>query len=253
MSLLRFVLLDESNGATTIAGESMTPGALATIAAATQIQLNRDFSAEWGGNFTVRSGTGAGDIQPGEVVFALLPTLDTPDAVAYHDVNGNGVPTCFDAITLSETILGPGNSVSVAVSHELLETPGDEGCNVWCDDGQGGSVALEVADGVESNTYELNGVHVSDFLLRSFFVPGAKGPYNFMALAGLLGAIGPSKPFETAPGGYQIVRTMGAGEHQVTALYHGAIGGPRPGTRAYVRIEKRRHRSSRTFRRGVRG
>lgn len=250
MSLVRFVLLDESNGATTIAGESMTAGALSAIATACEVQLNRDFSAEWGGNYSVRAGTGAGDIQPGEIVFALLPTLDAPGAIAYHDCNGVGVPVCFDAVTLSETILGQGNSVSVAISHELLECAGDEGCNDWLDDGMGNSFAREMCDAVESNTYQLNGVYVSDFLLKAFFVPGRTGPYNYMAAAGF-GGDGPAKPFATAVGGYQITRTMGANEHQVTALYHGSIGVPKPGTRAYVRGSKRRRRESRASRRGV--
>ena len=252
MSLVRFVLLDESTGATTISGEAMTSGALAIIASACEVQLNRDFSAEWGGNFSVRAGTGAGDIQPGEVVFALLPSLDAPGAIAYHDSDGNGVPVCFDALTLSETILGPGNSVSVAISHELLECAGDEGCNDWLDDGQGSSFAREMCDAVESNTYSVGGAFLSDFLLRSFFVPGRRGPYNYMALAGL-GGNEPVRPFATASGGYQIVRSQGTGPQQATAIYAWAVGVPFSGTRAYVRSSKRRHSQSRAFRRGVRG
>lgn len=143
--MMRFVLLDESAGAKTSNGESMTPEVLANIAAACTVQLNRDFSTEWGGNYEVRAGSGAGDIQPGEIVFALLPTLSgAPGAIAYHDSDGNGVPVLFDAITLSTSIVGPGNSVSVAISHELCETAGDEGCNDWCDDGTGNSFAKEM-------------------------------------------------------------------------------------------------------------
>ncbi len=238
----------------------MTPGALASIAAACEVQLNRDFSAEWGGNFSVRAGSGAGDIQPGEIVFALLPTLDAPGAIAYHDTNGNGVPVCFDAVTMSETIMGPGNSVSVAISHELLECAGDEGCNDWCDDGNGMSFAKEMCDAVESNSYELNGVYVSDFLLKAFFVPGRPAPYSFMA-AGNLGGVGPSGPFQTALGGYQIERKQGTGEGQVTACYRnprssGIISAqtvPFPGMRSFTRTDKRRHSGSRQARRGVRG
>lgn len=231
--MARFVLLDESAGATTGDGSALTAQILSDIAAACTVQLNRDLSAEWGGNYEVRVGAGAGDIQPGEWVFAILPTLpNAPSAIAYHDVDGNGVPTLFDGITLSQTLTGPGNSLSVGISHELCETAGDEGCNDWCDDGNGQSFAKELCDAVENNTYAINAVFMSDFLLKSFFVAGRKGPYNYMASAAL-GGVGPAAPFATASGGYQITRAQGAGETQVWGM--AARRGWRAGSRRHRR------------------
>lgn len=258
---MRFVLLNEAGGATPSSGETMTPEILAQIAAACEVQLNAHLSPEWGGNFEVRAGTGAGDIQPGEIVFVLLSALPgAPGAIAYHDSDGNGVPVLFDAITLSDSLYGQGNSVSVAISHELCETAGDEGCNDWCDDGAGNSFAKELSDGVENFSYAIGAVYVSNFLLKSFFVPGRKGPYDYMSSAGL-GGVGPAAPFVTAVGGYQIERTMGTGEHQVFARFASpvimptaeiSVGTPFAATRAERRTPKRQLSWSRQSRRGMR-
>lgn len=229
---LSFALVDETHGATTLDGAALTPTILSSIASACQVQLNRDVAPETGGGpFLVRVSSGK-DIQPGEAVFAILPTLpNAPGAVAYHDVEGKGVPAAYDAITLSETLTGPGNSLSVAISHELCETAGDPGCNRWADRGDGTEVAVEECDAVESQTYDVGaggsppatvGVHVSNFVLRAFWQPGAPGPYEFMTSRALMGATPPPGPMQTAPAGggnYQIVRqTNPQSEGQVTAI-----------------------------------
>jgi hypothetical protein len=244
---MRFCLIDATNGVPTAQGLGLSGSALADIAHACSVQLNLDYSTHWGGNFEVRAGAGAGDIQPGEIVFAILQTLpNAPGAIAYHDVNGNGVPTLFDGITLSDTLTGPGNSLSVAISHELLETAGDAGCNLWADGHDGSEYAHELCDAVESQTYGLDGIYVSNFVLPSFFVPGSAGPYDHMSYALLSGAVGPAKPLATASGGYQILRSAGAGEHQVQALT--SEGAARFARRAL----KRARPESRQSRRGLR-
>lgn len=100
----RWVLIDETNGATCANGEAMTAGALAHIAEAMGLQLNGEFADEWGGAVVVRVGSSLTDIQPGEVVYSFQPTLpDAPGASAYHDVNGQGVPValCSDHLRLA--------------------------------------------------------------------------------------------------------------------------------------------------------
>jgi hypothetical protein len=258
---MRFALVDGTGGATTTLGMAVTTAVLEDIANACTVQLNRDVSAEWGGNYEVRAAVGAGDIQPGEIVFALLPSLpDAPGAIAYHDVNGVGVPVIYDAITLSDSLTGSGNSLSVAVSHELCETAGDESVNAWRDDGAGSEWAQELCDAVEAQSYLIGDVAVSNFLLKAFFTPNHVGPYDYMSSAGLPGAVGPTGPFATPSGGnYQIVRSSGAGEHQVQARHTDfsptvtvSVTVPFAHTRADKRLAKRRHPSSRTYRRGVR-
>lgn len=244
---MRFVLIDTTNGVGTSQGEVLTPDVLAQIASACNVQLNRDFSNWWGGNYTVRVGAGAGDIHVGEVVFAILPTLpNDPGAIAFHDVNGNGAPMCFDAITASDTLIGPGNSLSCAISHELCEPAGDPGCNLWADGGDGSEYAHELCDAVEAQSYQVQGCYVSNFVLPAFFVPGSPGPYDFMSWGLLPGAVGPAKPFATAQGGYQLVRSGGTGEHQVFA------SATLQSQRYLARAAKRQHPLSRQARRGLR-
>lgn len=195
------------------------------------MQLNRDVSPAWGGEYSVRVGS-ASDVAPGEIVFALLDALpNAPGAIAYHDVNGQAVPVAFLGLTTCTTL----DDVSIAVSHELCETAGDAGCNLWADAGAS-EFARELCDAVESTSYEIESVRVSDFVLPAFFVPNAPAPYSYTESIG--GSRIAPAPFQTGSGGYQITRTDGGTETQV----NGSV-------RAY-RAEKLAHWSSRAKRRG---
>jgi hypothetical protein len=243
---MRWVLLDASGGATTSDGSSLTAASLADMAAILTIYANRDVSEEYGGNHVIRAATGPGDIQAGEIPFSILPALSgAPGAIAYHDVDAQGYPDCFDAITLSDTLMGAGNSLLVALSHEVAETIADEGTNLVATGGDGQGYAREACDPVETNSYPItlsNGVtgYVSDFVVRSYFIPSHPGPWNFMASRDLGGAAVPG-PLQVAPSGggnYQITYSTVGGQGQVTGLV--------------ARTEKRRHPTSRTYRRGAR-
>jgi hypothetical protein len=257
VSTQAWVLLDESNGAKTSDGSAVTPAALAAIAGAIRLQQARDYSPECGGpDVTMRAGSGRADIQSGERVFALKDVLpDAPGAIAYHSVDGAGVAFALLAVTTCDSLLGSGASVSSAVSHEVCETAGDEGCNCWADRGDGIEVAHEECDAVEVQSYAITladgtPVFVSNFLLPAFWIPAAPGPYSYMAKAALPGAVDPPGPMQTAPasgGNYQTQRSSGTGETSVNAMHRAAHvhGTPRnPGKVA--------HWSSRASRRGVR-
>lgn len=250
---MRIALIDLTGGATCADGSSLNPTLLAQFAEAYTIQLNRDFSAEHGGDFEVYAAKGAGDLQPGAWPFAFLPTLnDAPGAIALHMVDGNGMPLLYDAITLSDTVNGPGNSASVAGSHESLETPGDEGTNVWCDDADPPTkqVAREMCDAFENQSYPIKigggtQIWVSNFALRAFFVPNRAGPFSFMAAAGM-GSIDAPAPFVTPAGqGYQIIRTLTVDSEQ-------AVNGYRVSIEGEMRRRPQGHQGSRKHRRGVR-
>jgi hypothetical protein len=235
-----FVLIDESTPATAGAafGGTLTPAELVAIAAALTVYANRDVAAYWGGAYRVRAGSAATDVQTREIVCAILDALPAaPGAVAYHDVQGAEVPVVFLARSQCNSISTGPDSISGALSHELAETAGDPACNKWVDDGQGHEWAHELCDAVQEWGYSIDWIDVSDFVLPSFFAPGSTGPYNFLALTG-----GPalSAALATAPGGYQIQRSSGGGETQVT------------GDVPSHRMARKRHPSSRTFRRGVR-
>jgi hypothetical protein len=260
-----FVLIDASNGATTANGEKLLPEALTKAAAILEVYANRDVAAHWGGAHRVRAGT-ADAIQPGEVATVTHDVIpEAPSAIAYHDVNGVGVPTINDAITLSDSLFGVGNSWLVAMAHEIAETIADAACNIWRDDGQGTEYAQEACDAVEAQSYEVTTTagdsgYVSNFLTPAFFTPGSLGPYDHMSTVGA-NDNAPPAPFVTPPGGnYQIERSSGTGEHQVQARYTPALGAtltvsltvPFASSRAHTRLPKREHPSSRSYRRGLR-
>lgn len=232
---MRFVIIDES---TSVGNDSAYGGAISgseaqQMAHALLVQLNRDLATYWGGAYAVRVGAGYTDVNPGEVVCSIMDSLpNAPGAVAYHDVAAQEVPVIFLARTQCNSILSGSSSVSCALSHELCETAGDVFCNAWRDDGQGYEWAQELCDAVQESSYDIDGVTVSNFVLPAFFAPGAPGPYD------MLGNVGTA--LQTTPGGYQIRRTSGGGEAQVTGDIH-------PG-----RLARKRHFASRTYRRGAR-
>lgn len=245
---LKFTLINAAGGATTSNGDAITPEALGRIAQALTVYANRDVASEYGGAHLVRAAAGASDIQLGEIPFSILATLtDAPDAIAYHDVDNQGAPDAFDAITLSDSLTGPGNSLSVALSHEIAETIADEGANLIAADGAGAGFAREACDPVEVQSYPItldDGtlIYVSNFVLRSYFVPNHPGPYDFMSASGMADAVAPPGPLQVAPGGggnYQITYSQVGGQAQVT------------GSIRRSRIAKKLHIASRTRRRGV--
>jgi hypothetical protein len=213
----RWVLIDESSGAVTADGDSLTLPKLQQIADACSAQLNDEFAMYYGGTYTVRVGASASDIQPGELAYIFKPTIpEAPQASAYHDTDGKGAPVAFCAVTTCATILGK-SGVSVDASHELLEAAGDPACNIMADNGQGELIAYEVCDPVEVCSYEgsIPGVQVSDFVLPAYWNPKSAGPFNFMSAQNLPGAVPPPGPMMIAPsaggnGNYQIVESGGA-------------------------------------------
>lgn len=206
---MNFVLLLETKTNTL----GVTVADLAKIAAAVTIQLNRDVASIWGGEHIVRAGISNTDIQPGEYAFAILDELpDAPGDIAYHSIDGEGVPILFEAASMCDGIFSGRDSLSGAISHECIETIGDPSINRWADNFAGEEFSFELCDACESNSYLINGVTVSDFLIPSFFNVSGSVPFTFVhrggesvtspSVAGF-----PSMPFATSSGGYQRTRT----------------------------------------------
>jgi hypothetical protein len=236
MNAVKWVLIDSTKGATTHDGSKLSTGVLNHIAEAVQKQVNQEFAAEWGSKATIRVGT-ADDIQPDEWAYGFVPELpDAPGDSAYHDINDKGVPFALCAVKTCGSLLGP-NGVSVDVSHEILETAGDEGANQFANDNKGLMHAVEMCDAVEIQTYGITCkdgtmVQVSNWLLRAWFIPGASAPYEYMTLAKIAGAVSPPGPLQTASGhggNYQIISKWG-GSKQVFAAERHIVGTRRKGS-----------------------
>ena len=207
-----FVIVDESQSHA-VGSEQLTQPALERVANAIEQQLNNHVAPHYGGGYAMRVGT-ATDIKAGEIVCALVDSLPAaPGAVAYHDVNGNDVPTVYLALSLVSSVMNGSSSLSSALSHEACETAGDPGCNLWAQADNGRLHARELSDACQSNFYDIDGVSVSDFLLPSFWDVSGKAPYCYTASQGS----GPdmSGPLKVAAGGYEIIM-HGGSESQVT-------------------------------------
>lgn len=177
-----------------------TPTVLTEIAAALQIQMQRDFAPAWG------QAPSQIDVDGSGIQVVIFDTADQAGVLGYHDRDPHGNPY---ARVFAQPVLDHGGdwatrplSVASVISHEVLEILADPDANRWADNGTTKLWALEVCDPCESTAYAVNGVTVSDFVFPSWFDPGARRPYDFRSQI--------SKPFGLAKGGYAIVSHEGA-------------------------------------------
>lgn len=135
----------------------------------------------------------------GAQLILLRNKSDQAGALAYHDETPAGAKV---SIVFIETLLAAGLSWTSGASHEALEMRGDESCNRYADNGNGDYYALEVADPVESDSYTIDAVDVSDFVFPAWFDPQA--PKNTRTRQMATHSRPNLAPFELAPGGYAI-------------------------------------------------
>lgn len=191
---------------------------VAKMTAAVGVQLARDVAPLYGSVPAIEFVKRGGSPSAGGVPCYIIDEPDVDGALGYHDEDDNGVayikvfvsPTLDNGGTAYE---GP-NSVSVTLSHEVLELTGDAPANKWVDGPNGADFAYELCDAVEGDSYVINGVSVSNFVLQSFFDPKAESG----ARLDFLGKV--DHPFAMTPGGYQITRTEPGRVSQVFASHH---------------------------------
>lgn len=182
--MLQIQILNQS---TLISNEKLDP-----IVSALQIQVTRDFAKYYGISATLtRTNSDNGQIP----IYIVDEVADAPKgAVAWHTVTDKGLPY---GIIPMKIVLDDGEDVGPTISHELLELLADPNCNTTKSakyKGHQAYLAYEDCDPVENDSYAINGINVSNFVFPSWFVVGAKGPFDFM---GKLLA-----PLTMTPGGY---------------------------------------------------
>src|SRR5205085_3017255 len=117
--------------------------ALARMAEAVTMQVKDEFATEWGAQATVRAGQDEQDIKAGEWVYGFESVLpQAPEASAFHDLTEKGIPFALCAVTTCGSLYGS-DGISVDTSHEILETAGDEGANLFANDNAGWLHAME--------------------------------------------------------------------------------------------------------------
>lgn len=146
---------------------------------------------------------------PGSWVIGVLNDADQADALGWHTEEGGVV---FGRVFTSPVLDNGGDvldgpvSVASVLSHEVLETWADPACNAERSCGDGTSVALEIADPVESDTYDVRVsgqvVSVSNFVTEAWCDPQNRtGPWDFLGLL--------DGPLQMRPGGYMVVTRQG--------------------------------------------
>src|SRR5262249_23734207 len=128
----------------------------------------------------------------------FLDDPDQPGALAFHDFTPQGKPL---GKVFVKSVLDNEDLVSVAASHQLVEMLIDpQLANVEVGPDRVRTLyACEVADPVESLTFHVDGVRMSDFVYPAYF---AKSPEQ-RARFDHLGKV--TEPFQVLSGGYQLV------------------------------------------------
>jgi len=171
-----------------------------TLVRALQSYVSQHVAPVWGTNARLVK---SASFMPGAWALVFLDDADAPGALAYHDLTPDGLP---QAKVFVRTLLGSGETVSGAASHELVEMLVDPGLNLLALGPDGTSMlAYESADPVEGLHFAVHGLPMSDFVYPAYFEafrePGS-------ALFDHLGSV--RRPFEILPGGYQSVYKDGA-------------------------------------------
>ncbi len=136
----------------------------------------------------------------------IFDDADQAGAYGYHQETPDGKPYArvFVRPILNHggTTLSGGLSVSSTISHEVCEWLVDRFNNLWAY-GPDGEYAVEICDPVENDSYEIDGVSVSNFVTKRYFDHLAPTGTQFDYLGKL------TKPFTMTPGGYLVVRKSG--------------------------------------------
>ena len=96
----------------------------------------------------------------------FLDDADSPGAEGYHDITWRGMPL---AKVFVKPTLAAKDLVSVTACHELCEMLIDPMATLWCEGPRSTLWAYEVCDAVEEETFEINGIVMSDFVFPAYF------------------------------------------------------------------------------------
>ena len=148
-------------------------------------QVNEDFKPYWNTGATLRLEGSSGD-EPdvdnpqdlqGEAIIYIWDKSDVPNALGYHEANFRGIPYGFVFVDIATEV---GENWTVTFSHEVLELLGDRQANTLVRgphprDGRRKVYHWhEMCDAVQDDTYEIDGVEVSNFVLPLYFTEAAE-------------------------------------------------------------------------------
>jgi hypothetical protein len=161
---------------------------------AVKIQADRDISKWWGYSVDFVQVAKGALIPKSDWYCGFFDNSDVAGAAGWHDVGPNDEPLikCFTVNA---------GDPAITFSHEIAESISDTNANTtikgFDESGRACTYFLENCDAVEAEIYQINGVNVSDFVTRNWFVANSKGPWDFLSHT--------SKPFQILQGGYMEV------------------------------------------------
>jgi hypothetical protein len=156
----------------------------------------------------------------GDAIIYLWDEVNVEDALGYHDRHARGVPFGF---VFTELVKELGEPWTVTFSHEALELLADPEANLLVAGTHPADPAREVfhwyemCDAVQDETYKVDGVSVSNFLLPLYFTPDVEegGRNDFLGRLYKGKALG---SFGINPGGYIGFYNPQSGQHETFAL-----------------------------------
>jgi len=172
----------------------------AAAAAALQRQVNEHFAPLWSGlgcELVIDSAPPGQPVTPTVETIFVLDNSDQAGALGYHTLTQGDLPVGF---CFAKTSLADNSPWQVTLSHELLEQLADPYVQtavvVASFKGKPAALAYETGDPVEADSYQIDGVAVSNFVTPAWFQdsapPGTKLDY--------LGKL--TAPLTLTPGGY---------------------------------------------------
>jgi len=166
---------------------------LQTTLRAINRQIGECFEPYWGYGATLRLEGHSGS-QPdklhlpdmrGEAVIYLWNQVDVDGALGYHDRNEKSIPF---GIVFTELAQRLGESWTVTLSHEALELIAEPEVNLLVagphpTEPRSVLYWYEMCDAVQAESYEIDGVPVSNFVLPLYFTSGEEtgGRNDFLA------------------------------------------------------------------------
>ena len=155
-------------------------------------QINEDFMPYWNIGGTLRlEGCSTDELEvdnpqdlQGEAIVYIWDKSDVPNALGYHEANFRGIPYGFVFVDIATEV---GENWTVTFSHEVLELLGDRQANSLIrgphprDKRRKVYHWHEMCDAVQDETYEIDGVEVSNFVLPLYFTeeaePGSRNDF----------------------------------------------------------------------------
>ena len=179
----------------------------------------------------------------GDAVIYLWDKADVDNAIGYHDLNNSGIPFGFVFLEIAKQL---GEDWSVTLSHEALELIGDPEVNLLvAGPHPNPSVKrdvfhwYEMSDAVQSETYEIDGISVSNFVLPLYFTGGDEFDGRNDFLGSSLASFGVN------PGGYVGFFDPKTGKHSTYSKKEDAVAKKRmqikskiEGTRRAIRYQR---------------